>query len=466
MARAAPTATLPLEYAPPSRAWTGRSLLRELVWLSVPAAVENALHIFVGVTDVYLAGHLKHDAEAATAAVGAVAYVLWLVSLMGGAIGAGSTAIIARAVGARHRSLANSVCGQSVGAAALTGAVAAALCAIFAAPLARFTGLQGVAEGFTFYYFRVLTLCLPFMLITVAAGACLRAAGDTLSPAVAMIVVDGVNMFASFALTRGWFGLPEMGFRGIAVGTVLAYIAGGFILVAVLLRGSRVKLYLHRLRPHWQTMRRILRIGLPTAMELFPWLAQFAIVIIINYIDRTNVSAAAHIITIRVESFSFMGGLAVATAAATMVGQSLGMRDPARARHSTYLAYALAAAYMVTCSIVFIVAGGRLAGWMTTRPEVIALSARCLFVTAFAQPAFAAALAFGGALRGAGDTLVMMTINLTSTIGLRLTGVVLVTLVLHHGLVAIWVVLASELTLRGTFIVLRFLHGGWRHVEV
>lgn len=466
MARAAPTATLPLEYAPPSCSWTGRSLLRELVWLSVPAAVENALHIFVGVTDVYLAGHLKHDAEAATAAVGAVAYVLWLVSLMGGAIGAGSTAIIARAVGARHRSLANSVCGQSVGAAALTGAVAAALCAIFAAPLARFTGLQGVAEGFTFYYFRVLTLCLPFMLITVAAGACLRAAGDTLSPAVAMIVVDGVNMFASFALTRGWFGLPEMGFRGIAVGTVLAYIAGGFILVAVLLRGSRVKLYLHRLRPHWQTMRRILRIGLPTAMELFPWLAQFAIVIIINYIDRTNVSAAAHIITIRVESFSFMGGLAVATAAATMVGQSLGMRDPARARHSTYLAYALAAAYMVTCSIVFIVAGGRLAGWMTTRPEVIALSARCLFVTAFAQPAFAAALAFGGALRGAGDTLVMMTINITSTIGLRLTGVVLVTLVLHHGLVAIWVVLASELTLRGTFIVLRFLQGGWRHVEV
>jgi Na+-driven multidrug efflux pump len=60
----------------------------------------------------------------------------------------------------------------------------------------------------------------------------------------------------------------------------------------------------------------------------------------------------------------------------------------------------------------------------------------------------------------------MMVINITSTIGIRLTGVVLVTLVLHHGLVAIWVVLASELTLRGTFIVLRFLHGGWRHVEV
>jgi Na+-driven multidrug efflux pump len=213
-------------------------------------------------------------------------------------------------------------------------------------------------------------------------------------------------------------------------------------------------------------MRRILRIGLPTAMELFPWLAQFAIVIIINYIDRTNVSAAAHIITIRVESFSFMGGLAVATAAATMVGQSLGMRDPARARHSTYLAYGLAVAYMVTCSVVFIAAGGRLAGWMTTRPEVIALAGRCLFVTAFAQPAFAAALAFGGALRGAGDTLVMMTINITSTIGLRLTGVVLVTLVWHHGLVAIWVVLASELTVRGAFLVLRFLHGGWRHVEV
>jgi Na+-driven multidrug efflux pump len=37
---------------------------------------------------------------------------------------------------------------------------------------------------------------------------------------------------------------------------------------------------------------------------------------------------------------------------------------------------------------------------------------------------------------------------------------------LGYGLVAIWVVLAGELTLRGGFMYLRFLHGGWRHVKV
>jgi Na+-driven multidrug efflux pump len=55
-----------------------------------------------------------------------------------------------------------------------------------------------------------------------------------------------------------------MGFDGIAVGTAIAYGAGGVIQVAVLLGGrGGVRLHAHRMRPHWHTMRRILRIGLP-----------------------------------------------------------------------------------------------------------------------------------------------------------------------------------------------------------
>lgn len=461
MTRAEPATAIPLDYGPPAP-WRSRSLLHELVWLSAPVFAENLLHILVGVTDVYLAGHLANRAEAATAAVGAVAYVLWFVNLLGSAIGVGSTALIARATGARHRSLANSVCGQSVGAAAFTGVVTAALFAACAEPLARVTGLTGEAREFALYYFRILSWSLPFSLVTIAAGACLRGAGDTLSPAVAMIAVDGVNVVASFALTRGWFGLPAMGFRGIAVGTVLAYTVGGMILVAVLLRGGRVKLHWHRLRPHWHTLRRLLRIGLPSAFELVTWVAQFAIVIVINHVDHTNVSAAAHIITIRMESFSYMGGLAVATAVATMVGQSLGMRDERRAERSTLLGYAVGAAYMTGCAVVFLVGGRALAGLMTVEADTAALAAACLFVTAFAQPGFAATLVFGGALRGAGDTLAAMAVSVGSNLALRLPGVLIAVLVLGHGLVAVWVVLASELTLRGGFMYLRFRHGGWR----
>jgi putative MATE family efflux protein len=445
-----------------------RVLLRELLWLSLPIVAENLLHMTVGLTDVWLASHLRTDAAAATAAVGSVSYILWLIGLIAGAIGTGSTAIIARAIGAKHQSLANSVCGQSVTASILLGGMLAAIFVLFAVPAAKITGLSGQAYTFSLYYIRVLSLALPFSVLMYAAGACLRGAGDSVTPAVSMIVVDLVNMGFSAALTFGWLGLPAMGFRGIALGTVIAYIVGGMLLFGVLVSGrGKLRLFLHRLRPHWVTLKRIFRIGIPSGTEwLLTWIAQFIIVIIINRADRTNIMSAAHIIAVRVEALSYMIGFAVATAAATMVGQALGMKSPARASRSAYLAYSVGGGAMIAGGVLFILFGRVFTGFMTNVPAIADLAATCLFITAFAQPGFAAAAIFSGALRGAGDTFSVMLINLASILFVRLAGVLFVEWWLHMGLAAIWVVLASELTVRGLLVYVRFRHGGWRHAKV
>src|SRR5579862_7370925 len=133
-ARTAPANTPNVDHAAAPQG--AAALLRELLWLAVPILAENVLHMFVGLNDVYLASHLGgRDAAAATAAVGSITYVLWLIGLVAGAIGTGSTAIIARAVGARHRRLANGVCGQSIAAAVLAGAAMTAVMLLAAVPL-------------------------------------------------------------------------------------------------------------------------------------------------------------------------------------------------------------------------------------------------------------------------------------------------------------------------------------------
>jgi Na+-driven multidrug efflux pump len=103
---------------------------------------------------------------------------------------------------------------------------------------------------------------------------------------------------------------------------------------------------------------------------------------------------------------------------------------------------------------------------MTSDPAAIDLAARCLFITAFSQVGFASTLIFGGALRGAGDTFTVMLINIVSQIGLRLIGVLVLVNVFNLGLVAVWIILASELTIRGIAMLGRFVHGGWKHVKV
>jgi len=446
---------------------TEPGIVRPLIFLSLPILAENVLHMLVGLTDTYLAGHLPTDAPAATAAVGTVAYILWFVNLIAIAIATGATAIVSRAVGARHRSLANSVAAQSVAAAAVLGLIAAILFAAFSAQLAEMTKLTGTAYEFARFYFQALSLSLPFSIVTVAAGAVLRGAGDTLSPAIGMVVVDVVNMVLSLVLARGYLGFPVMGLRGIAIGTVIAYVVGGVILVLMLSRGRRVRLHRHRLRPHWQTLRRLIRIGLPNGVEGgLTWAANFVILRTINAIDATNVSAAAHIVTIRVESLSFMIGVAIATATATLVGQSLGQKNPARAVRVTRAAAALGIGIMACWGVGFALFGVQLASIMTSDPAAVDLAARCLFITAFSQIGFAATLIFGGALRGAGDTLVVMLINIVSQLGLRLAGALVLVKVFHLGLAAVWVALAAELTIRGAAITARFVHGGWKHVKV
>ena len=472
MTQAAPAKPAAAEYAPPplatAAAETNWALLKKLLWLASPIVVEQFLSMGVGLTDVYLAGHLREHSVAATAAVGSVSYILWLVGLIAGAIGTGSTALVARAVGARHRSLANSVCGQTVVAAVVTGVGFALVMLLAARPIAAMTGLSGDAREFALFYVRVLSLSLPFSIFMFAANACLRGAGDTVTPAVAMVLVDALNMALSFGLSRGVWGLPELGFRGIAIGTVCAYVAGGVLQFAVLLRGrGGLKLHLHRLRPHWHTLKRILRVGLPSGLEsLLAWGANFAIVALINRMDRTNVAGSAHIVTVRMESISFLVGFAFATAAATMVGQSLGMKDPGRAKRSAYLAYALAGGVMGFMGLLFMLRPHAFAAVLTNDPAVVDLAARCLFITGFSQLGFAAAMVFGASLRGAGDTFQTMLINLTSILGLRLTAVLVLNLWLGYGLTAIWVVLATELTIRGAAMFARFQQGAWRHVEV
>src|SRR4051794_8904869 len=158
MSQAAPVKPAALEYAPPPLATvvpeTNRVLLKKLLWLAAPIVVEQFLSMGVGLTDVYLAGHLGRQAAAATAAVGSVSYILWLIGLIAGAIGTGSTALIARATGARHRSLANSVCGQTVTAAVLAGGGRSAPAPLFPPPGAGGAGGQGGGGGPPPLFFR------------------------------------------------------------------------------------------------------------------------------------------------------------------------------------------------------------------------------------------------------------------------------------------------------------------------
>ena len=460
----APILSPPADMAPESNG----TILRLLLSLAVPVLFEHALHIAVGITDTWLANHLPHDTAPAAAAVGAMQYIFWFVGLFAAAIGTGATAIIAREVGAKHRRRANSVCGQAMLFATLFGLGLALLFWMGGRVIAWSTQLPPDASAYALTYIRLIAPAVPFVIMMFVANACLRGAGDTLTPAIGMMVVDVINLVLSYSLTYGKLGLPQLGFNGIAIGTMIAYICGGVLQMSVLIAGrGGIRLHLHRLRPHARDLNRLLKIGIPSGIEqLINFLANFAMLGIVNRTLPLNISAAAHNTAIRIESLSYMTGFAIAIGTSTLVGQSLGMRNPRRAGRAAYLAYALGGGFMTLMGLFFIFFGWLPARFMSDDPQVRELVTRCLFYTGFCQPGFAAFMIFAGALRGAGDTLWVMLLSLSSSVFIRLGGTLIVGAWLKQPLTAIWIVLSAELFIRGVLLYGRFLHGGWKHIKV
>ena len=424
----------------------------------------------VGTVDLALAGHLDPQPLqiAATDALGASTYVTWLMSLIHMAVGIGATALIARAVGGKHRSLANAALGQSLLLAALGGVIVGVAAFLLAPVIGRLTGLGEQSLPLCTLYLRTVSVAAPFSALLMVGSAALRGAGDTRTPFGVMLIVNIVNIATSILFVYGPGPIGGHGVAGIAAGTVIAWVVGTLVILTVLLRGwGGVRLHLHRLRPHAHTIRRIVRVGAPTLLESVAgmWVANFLVLMIVGRFTGDGV-IGAHMIAIRIESISFLSGFALSIAASSLTGQYLGLGDAHRAKQATMLCWAMGAAMMSAMGVVFFVAPRWLAGFITDAPAMLDQCVTPIQICGPIQIFFATQMVLGGAMRGAGDTRATMWLTTLSTYLLRLPAVYLLGVRWELGLNGVWFALCGELVFRGVIYALRFWQGGWAKIKV
>jgi putative MATE family efflux protein len=429
---------------------------------------EQFMAFFVGFVDTALAGHLKGDEANALNAIGPAAYVTWLMGLLQGAIGVGALAVIARAVGARHRREANLAIGQAILMSSVWGFAITGLIFGLAHPIGAELNLSSEALPLYDNYMYITATVAPFMAILFCGGACLRGAGDFQSPFRVMLIVNIINVIASVALTHEASPIGGMGMRGIAWGTAIAWTVGGILMLRHLLHGrGGIRLHMHRLKPAWPMIKRILRISIPNVTEsFFFWVANFIVLKFISELVNEPNAMGAHIAAIRIEALSFLPGFAFGQAASTMVGQYLGAGSTAKARHSAWVCLGFGAAFMTLLGILFVIIPDLFVLRITEKADIVETSAQLLRIIGFAQVGFAGAMVLSGALRGAGDTKMTMYINFGSQYLVRLPLVWLVGIHWEMGLTGIWIVLGGELTFRGLLFLWRFMQGGWMHIKV
>ena len=470
----------------PGKPWYGQILrsadqgtLGPMLWLALPVLAEQLLTMMVGYTDWWLAGHYLRE-PSYLAAMGLMAYVLWLLPTMFSAVALGATAMVARFVGGGETEAAERVANQAV-LVGLVFALLATLVTTFAgSAFVDAMQLEEDAAEHATAYLWILVPVLPAIMMEQIGIACLRGAGDTVSGFVAKTIVNLINVVVSAALVIGWGPFPQLGWIGLAVGTACGHGVGGLILACLLLAGrAGLRIRFHRLTPDLSLIRRLLRIGIPGGLDYAVILACHLIyVAIINRVGTA--AAAAHGLGIAIESMAYLPATAFQVAAMTMAGQMLGARDPRRAVSSGWLACCVGGGLLTGAGLLFFFTPTTLTTFFTgTNDPTAQTTIPLLRVVAFAMPSLAITMILAGALRGAGDTRWPLAISLVGYLGIRIPGACFLawdevtvpwtTFVLPGcgwGVLGAWYAMLADTLLRSVLVVARFCHGGWKRIKV
>ena len=444
---------------------TQGSLWKNIWHLSWPTFLIMVFNFLVGLADLYVAGCIGADIQAA---IGFVTQLFFIVVIVANAIGIGTSAMVSRAVGASDIGLAAEIGRQSLifGAAVAVGITAVTiLCCGRIVALAGMPGpIQAVAEDFL----RIFAFALGPNYFLIIVNAVFRAAGDVRKPLLTMFFVSLVNITGDFALAFGIPPFPAMGYRGIACSTASSFAVGMLISLALLASRRWRRVFAGPWRVNIPTIARIVDIGWPSAFLQVAWQAGTIVLYsILSRLGEGTVTALAALTNgLRIEAIIYLPAFALNMAASVLAGQNLGGGNPRRAEA---LGWKTAGAGMVLLSVlalpVFIWAE-RFASILARTPEVLAETANYLRIMMVSEPFLAVGTILSGAVSGAGDTRATMWIIVACMWGIRLPLAYLLAVALGYGPTGVWVAMVVSMIGYSILMSLRFHGGRWTHARV
>ncbi len=409
-----------------------REILR-LAWPAFLALVAEPLFL---VADAAIVGHLGTPQ---LAGLGIAAAVLQTVVGLCVFLAYGTTASVARRVGAGdHRgALAQGIDGLWL--AVLIGALATAAGVVLTRPLVEAFGASAQVTDFAATYLRLAFLGTTPLLLMLAATGVLRGLQDTRTPLVVAVVGNVLNVVLNLLLVYGVGPLPAWGIAGSAVGSVLAQTLSAAALLTVVVRGARRAGA--PLRPDLRGVRSAAHAAVALVIRTLTLRAALLVTTYAVVVSTSgdDASLAAHQLAFTVWGFLAFVLDAIAIAAQALTGRYLGAADPATARAVTARMIQWGAASGVVTGLALAAISPVLGGFFTSDPEVRRLLVPVLLVAALGQPVAGIVFVLDGVLIGAGDGSYLAWAGLVVLLVYAPVVLVAATLVTSHGLLWVWV---------------------------
>jgi putative MATE family efflux protein len=443
--------------------YTTIPLRRAVFLLAVPMVLELVLESTFAVVDIYFVGKLGSSAVATVGLTETMLFVLYSIAM---GLAMAVTAVVARRVGEGEREAAAVSAVQAIWLAIIASVPFAVVGIVYAQDILRFMGADAwtLENGYPYMQWALGGNAVIMLLFTI--NAIFRGAGDAASAMRVLLFANALNIVLDPILIFGLGPVPAFGVEGAAIATTIGRGSGVLMQLWILFRGGQ---HLTVLRSHvawhgaivWSIVRTSLGgigqmiVGMTAWIFLMRMLASIG-----------SEAVAAATIAIRIMMFTLMPAWGMSNAAATLVGQNLGAKQPARAEASVWRTGVYNMVYLVAISVVYFSVPAPLMGVFTDDPAVVAIGAEWLRILSYSLFVYGWWMVSVQAFNGAGDTATPTWINAVFfwLIQIPLSWLLAIGLGWQQSGV-FWGVFISETSV-GLFTLWLFTRGKWKTAQV
>src|SRR5204863_2891511 len=174
---------------------------------------------------------------------------------------------------------------------------------------------------------------------------------------------------------------------------------------------ERIRILVRQVRVNWNVLLRLVRVSLTGILQFAiahtSWIGLVRIVSVFG-----SAAVAGYTIAIRVVVFAILPSWGLSNAAATLVGQNLGAKQPERAERSVWRTGLYNMLFLGSIGVLFVIFAEPIVRLFAHDPDVVRLGATCLRIISYGNIGYAYGMVMLQAFNGAGDTLTPTIVNL------------------------------------------------------
>ena len=443
--------------------FTTGSIRKAIFMLSIPMILEMLMESIFALVDI---AYVSQVSVNAVATIGLTESVITLVYAVAIGLSMAATAVVARRVGEKDIKGAREAAVQAIFLGVIVALLVSVIGFLYNKEILALMGAEPdlIEEGHGYTKWLLggnITILLLFLI-----NAIFRGAGDASIAMWSLVLSNGLNIILDPIFIFGWGPVPEYGVMGAAIATNIGRGTAVLFQLGILFFGwGKIRLLLKDLMINLKVMLNIIRVSLGGIAQFLIGTSSWVFLMRIMSEFGSEV-LAGYTIAIRVMMFTLMPSWGMSNAAATLVGQNLGAKQPERAEKSVWITSKFNAYFMGFVSIIYLVFAKQIITAFNNTDAVVENGALCLQIIAAGYVFYAYGMVVSNAFNGAGDTKTPTKINLVSFWLFQLPLAYLLAIVLGFGAIGVFIAITTAEILLAAIAIVWFRKGSWKTVEV